>query len=136
MSVTITINNNMSYVQSNCPESIDVEIYPADQYREELRVKYYPFELNLSNSNFFALFKALGLEADYCGQISATEFYNRVNTIYNPKQITSDSRFSQEPNKCAVYSCGRTLEQVTRYKWELLQIASEAKKRNEPITWS
>jgi hypothetical protein len=136
MSVTFTIDNNRSYVDTNCPETITTTVYPADKYYDEWISKEYPFELNMSNSNAFAVLSALGIEEDYCGQVSAEEFYNRVRTLFNPKNITTGDSHSKEPNKCEVFSCGRTLEQTTRYKWALMQIATEAKKRNQLIVWS
>jgi len=36
------------------------------------------FEVNVSNSNAFALFDRLGIEADYCGSMAAGDFLGRA----------------------------------------------------------
>jgi len=86
-------------------------------------------EMNLSNCNFFAFFKKIGIEADYCGEEKAEVLYNLCKS-FNPKALVQNAY--AEGN---YYDCGRSLEQVSRYKWNLMTLASEAMKQNKSIVW-
>jgi hypothetical protein len=87
--------------------------------------------MNLSNTNFYRFFKALGIEVnDYCGEVCSKIAYNLCKS-FDPKKLVVDSY--QEEN---IYYAGRTIEQVARYKWNLMKLAAEAKKQGKPILWS
>lgn len=86
--------------------------------------------LNLSNHNFYSFFNRLGLEAECCGQEKATVIYNLCKS-FKPKTLIEDSY-----NEGNFYHCGRSLEQVTRYKWALMKLATEAIKQGKDIYWS
>ena len=90
--------------------------------------------MHLSNHNFYCLFSALGLnpqsEAGLVGEESAKVIYNlckNLNLKNLLEQSYTDNNFIHQ---------GRTLEQVTRYKWNLMKLASEAIKDNQPIYWA
>ena len=87
--------------------------------------------MNLSNDNFIAFFtKLLGNAADYVGEAKALTLYNLCKN-FKPKTLVQDAY--AEDN---YYNCGRTLEQVTRYKWALMRIAVQAMKEGKPIHWA
>jgi len=134
MSVDITIEDNRAYIDKNCPELIEIEDMSdiAAQYGYDNYVyKIYPFELNIANGNFYALFRELGLfDVDCCGSMSADELLGRLNNL-KPKNLVESGY--REGN---VASCGRNIDQCTRYYWELRKIATEAKNRDKTIVWS
>jgi hypothetical protein len=132
MSITVTIENNREYVKANCPELI--EVVTQDYYGDAYTIEYLPFELNMANGNFGAVFRAMGLaltEDDFFfGSIPATEFRKHLNQL-KPTKLTYES--TQEG---IMFTQGRTLEQATRYYWQLNKICNEALKRGANITWS
>jgi hypothetical protein len=87
--------------------------------------------LNLANSNFYDFFTILGLSLDseYCGSEDPTVIYNLCKS-FDPMSLIVDA-YSE--GNC--YYCGRTLEQVTRYKWNLMNLAKAAIKAGKRIYW-
>lgn len=126
MSVTIFINNNNKYVRENCPELIEVETFEDGYTFERL-----PFEINLANGNFFALWSALtnSFNVECCGSIDPNELLGLLNR-FKPKSIVTSTQVDGN-----YIQSGRSLEQVTRYYWNLRSIAIEAKNRNEIVVW-
>lgn len=87
-------------------------------------------ELNISNSNFVALWSLLGLESgDYYGSIDADSFLSLLDKL-NPKSLVRKDEVEKN-----FISCGITLEQSTRYYWLLRKIALEAKSDEMQVIW-
>jgi hypothetical protein len=131
VSVTITINNNHKFVDSNCPELIQVEIFDKDIDPDQVEYKNYPFELNIANGNFASLWQALGLYTDDCysGEISPKILLAYLNQLSLKRVCTPDEI------KDNFYTQGIDLSRASRYYWNLMQITKEAIKRNELIVW-
>lgn len=142
MSVTITIQNNYAYCDTNnltTIEKFDLSTedgkYWSAVYRADHR-KEYPFEMNLSNSNFIALWGMLGLNPEYSGSIKPEELEGRLNNIKGKlADLTSPTVIEMKDECPKIIEFGRSMNQVTRYYFELRKIASEAIKRNEIIVW-
>lgn len=131
MSITVTIENNREYVKANCPELIEVETYDCN---DEVRtIEYLPFELNMANGNFGDVFRSIGLalteDTFWYGNMSAAEFRKHLNQL-KPAKLTSEAE-----QDGIVYTQGRTIEQATRYYWQLNKICNEALKRGARIVW-
>ena len=132
MSVTITIENNHQYVDQHCAELIKIETFEPDEFDPEgCSYKEYPFEMDLANINFAALWRALGLYTEDCftGSMSANLLLSylkrlRINNICREDE-KEDNYFAQ----------GIDREKATRYYWSLMQIAKEAEKRNTNVVW-
>ena len=132
MSITIMIENNYSFIDANSPELIKLESYEADeQYPDGVTFKIYPFELNIANGNFACLWEALGLYTDdcYCGSIEAKLLISYLKQL-NIKLVCREDE--QDGN---LYTQGIDLARASRYYWNLMQIAQEAAKRGEKVTW-
>lgn len=144
MSVTFFIDNNETYVDSNCPEHIRETVYdcqcaefnpePNPDCREcagtgKVTFRNYPFELNLSNTNFCTLMNALGFDFDCFGEIDPRRMLKALNRI--PSGLVCREA-SQEGNHLYAGICP---EQADRYFRTLTEIASEAERREEKILW-
>jgi len=131
MSVTITIENNHKYIDTNHPELITVEVFDKDIDPYQVEYKVYPFELNLASGNFICVWQALGLYDDdcYCGSISANLLISCL-TQFSVKSICRED--SQDGN---IYTQGIDIDRAARYYWSVMQIAQEAKKRNALVVW-
>lgn len=124
MSVTISIENNCEYVKANCPERIRTYSYDKDIDPEQHVFEDYPFEMNLANGNFAALWNSLGLDCEDCsGSIRAIELKNRLK-MFSAKKLTCETEVQGN-----FYDFGRSTEQVTGYYWRLQQICVEALRR-------
>lgn len=130
MSVTISIENNVPFIDENSPELVTVRTYEDPCSPDgTASFKDYPFEVNLANGNFFALWQAIGLEADYCGAIEADVLLAALS------RFDVNSLVSETVVDGRMVCCGRTIEQVSRYFWNVSLIAHEAKSRGELVTW-
>lgn len=87
-------------------------------------------ELNVSNSNFRALWSALGFMPEECGGITGDTLEEALNK-FKPMSLTTEA--IQEGN---FFEGGRTPEQVARYYWSLRLIAKQAKELEEPVVWA
>ena len=130
MSITITIEANSHYVDANCPElvrreTIDCPYEPNGTYT----FANYPFELNITNCNFADLWRAFGLEFDYCGSIDPAVLLRAMRQVA-PRCLTCAATADKN-----IYSGGRRLEQVTRYFGQLGAICREALKRHAKVCW-
>jgi hypothetical protein len=85
-------------------------------------------EMNLSNHNFHSFFRRLGVSPDLM-EADPNHIFNLCKS-FDPKTLLEDSY--SEKN---FYHCGRTLEQVTKYKWRLMRLATEAIKQDKSIVW-
>ena len=132
MSLTVTIKNNEEYVDQNCPDKILVTVEEADPiyFPKGHTFKQYHYEMNLSNGNFTKLIAMLGVEFDYTGSLSP-------NLVLSMLKNKKPSCFMEEGNLTdGMWSdCGITLDQSSRYYFSLLQMANEAKRRNECLVW-
>lgn len=88
------------------------------------------FDLNLSNSNFYALWESLQLFVDECGAINPHELEKALDNNFKVKNLVEAP--TQEGN---FYSGGRTADQVARYYWNLRRLIKEAKELNQAICW-
>ena len=89
-------------------------------------------ELNLTGSNFVALWHFLGLEAHESGAVKAQEIINRLKNVKAKlSHLTADAE--QEGER--FFFGGRTKEQVARYYWQLNRIASEAARSEKRLVW-
>ena len=137
MSVTLYIENNRQYVDENCPEQIEEIVYDTPGY--DLFIdRRYPFEMNLANGNFFALWSALDLEADYCGEIHPNLVLGALKRKASraASELVREASASREDGKCLMIDCGRSEGQVSRYFFRLREIASEALRRGEMLYWA
>jgi hypothetical protein len=131
MSITIFPTNNLKFCEENNLIKIHVEdclckdagcAIPHCHYCNgtgEWTEQIYPFELNLANGNFSTLWRTLGLEYDYCGEIDADTLSIAVQ------------RFETE----LLYNNVFSFDQSRRYIKKLYEICLEALKRGESVTW-
>lgn len=150
MSVTITIQNNIKYVDANCPEKIKTTTYECmcrqfedDPFDSECpyckgtgadKFKDYPFEMNISNSNFSAFWSSLGLDVDWCGEVNPNRVLEVLRT-YDP-ELAERAQLTEKGDKGALYvDCGLTSVRSGTYAERLLEIADEAVLREEMIVW-
>lgn len=87
-------------------------------------------DLNLSNSNFYALWQSLNLFIDACGAISPIELEKALDRHFKLNKLIEVP--TQEGN---FYSGGRSADQVARYYWSLRRLVKEAKELNQAIVW-
>lgn len=129
MSITITISNNREYCEQNYPERVIEEVFPEENGYPEMRFKKYPFELNMSNCNFFDIFRGLGLELDYCGEIAPETVLNLM------KSVKPSNMVRPELVEGNMIDLGRDIDYVSRRLFEIKGLAVEARKRGELIIW-
>ncbi len=140
MGVTISPANNLAF----CEERKLVVIQKEDCLCEEnhrknchycngtgfFTEKIYPYELNVSNSNFSTLWGALGLDKqDWCGTISAQELLGalaRVDESLILRANYVDGNF---------YSFGIDNERVAYYLNKLREILVQCLARNVDVFW-
>lgn len=89
-----------------------------------------PHSLNVSNHNFYSLWSSLGFNPVCGGELPASSLFNALKT-FKPASITEASYI--EGN---FHHSGRTIQQTTRYYWELMHIVTHALEHNEAIYWS
>lgn len=136
MSITISITNNFQFCKANGLVVTTLETRGREYGIPDYEIHECPFELNLANGNFAALWSALGLEVECCGTIDAHELAGRLNNLKrNLRGLTSQGDVDAEEGRCTVINVGRSMDQVTRYYWELRKIVTAALERNEEITW-
>jgi hypothetical protein len=149
MSVSISIMNNVPYCQERNMvrfDHVDCECTwktqcgsPLDNCQTcggsgEEKFPVYQFDMNLSNRNFGAVWRELGLELDWCGTIKPQTLSAAIMRVCEAN-LVSDSVVTQEPGKCSTVDFGRTMEQVNSYFNRLLDICYEAERREEDICW-
>jgi len=130
MSITFSIENGREYVDANCPELIEVE--PAEDGYPEFRE--YPYEANFANGNAYSLFAILAVEADYCGSIEPQALIGALQSTPAEwgSRAGSDTRGE---GGARLIDCGTSTEMVARRMRALLEIAVEARRRGELVTW-
>lgn len=102
---------------------MSITISPLNTDKEDLY-------LNVSNSNFYALWFALfNEEPQEYGEVEADTLARALDGF---KPMTIACGTVQDSN---FISFGRTAEQVVRYYWTLRQIVKEAKKLDTKIIW-
>jgi len=89
------------------------------------------FELNVSNVNAGALLRHLGIEFDYCGEVSPQDLLTALAVR------SSDELMVEAPHSEGNWHYGgRSAEQVARYVAKLEQIATMAAKYDRRVVWS
>jgi len=160
MSVTISIQNNRSYVDENCPDRISYTTFKCEcdmstgnpdpdcwecHGKGEITFSDYPFEMNLANANFHTLFSALGLSTDYCGTVAPQAVLKALNRTplalivredrEEPIGIVDCLRKKAKNEGCEVVYFGISLDRAQSYQTRLAAIALEAERREESVTW-
>jgi hypothetical protein len=163
MSITITINNNETYVDENCPElriQRDLEcqcVMDGKPYHkcpncegtgvDPIMSQFpydYPYEMNVANSNFSTIWSALGLEKPACGEIHPTVLLKSLESVHPALMERADRSRSRQlagspesqDKGCAWFEFGVDAERVKMYIGKLTEIATEAAKREELVVWS
>lgn len=151
MSITISIDNNTQYVDNNCPDLIQVDVYRcqcaefADDGKAtpdcwecrgtgEIRFKNYPYELNMANANFRTTFAALGLTTEDYGELDARVILKALARTPTDLILRGESEESNQ-NGPTMYFAGIHEGQANRYQEEIRRIAMEAERREEKVTW-
>lgn len=148
MTTTITIENNMSYVDKNCPERIvpddaTCQCLDGDTPYSECHVcngtgvdpllnnspGNYPFELNVCNSNFQLLMSALAIDVKLEGKIYPIKILKALRTLNSELLVSSDT------NTGNFISFGVDKLRADYYIKKLSEIADEAARREELIVW-
>lgn len=109
---------------SNCAEC---SAYGGALIEENNQVK----DVQLSNSNAMYLLGVLGMESEYCGQISAKELFDRI-TVANLCNNFESTPTTQVGN---VIQVGRTSEYLDTKLNGLSQLAQWAKDNQALINW-
>lgn len=97
-----------------------------------------PFELNLTNDNFAAVWDALGLAEDFCGQIDGRTLTARLDTIDAEAIVQRrprDVRIDRDGSGPRCTNFGIRPVQAERYIDLLGIIGVEAQRREEPVVW-
>ena len=129
MSVTITISGNETY----CHKHNLVEYEEFEGTKSPL----YPYQLNISNSNFSTFANAIGLvdqEDDmWTGEIYPQKL-KRLIACFDP-QLAVREQNDDDDNGSRFIDCGLPEEKVDRYLTLLTIMAEEAERREEKIVW-
>jgi hypothetical protein len=140
MSVTITISDNRAYCQAHgmieretfdcqCVDFPEITDCQGCQGTGKVTFEHSPFDMNLANTNFAAVWSALGLDAEYSGEIDGRTLLARLATITADAFIRDPVRYGN------MISSGVILEQAERYASSLTSIATEAARREEKVVW-
>lgn len=144
MSVTISICNNIQYcerkhlVQKNMHECgcvCDGQPEPKCWICKgtgEWEETVYPFEVNVSNGNFIALWKAIGLRID-CSDLSG-RMDGRV-MLRALKSIDVKSMVREPVVDGNHMDFGISSDQADRYIETLTKISMEAERRESDVCW-
>lgn len=148
MSITITIRDNREYVTVNCPDRIDVETYDCQCDFDGnpnknccdcggtgvVQFRNYPWEMNLANGSFTTLWSALGMDADWCGEIDARVLLHRLRTT-DPSLAERADEIQRQEGSATFISFGIDGDRTARYFAMLETICREAERREQPILW-
>lgn len=142
MSVTIMPSGNIRFCDENglVEKILDVCHCVDFDNRENVDCRYcnntqvytqevYPFELNISNSNFSTLWNSLGLDFDYCGEVETDKVSSALNSL--DENLLLRANYVEDN----FYSFGIDRAQAKRYIDTLKDIVEEATKRNVKICW-
>ena len=141
MSVTITINNNIQYCNENnlfTPDSIECcndKECPSCKGKGTYTFNQYPFELNVSNTNFDVLWSALNLHSEPDGEMYPQRLKIALKS-FDPALLVRDTVKEKGHHQPSIIHCGIDAERARYYYEKLMIIAEEAMKREELINWS
>ncbi|MCR9292026.1 MAG: hypothetical protein NXI32_04855 [bacterium] len=155
MSVSITIRNNSKFCDKHGLTHVDQEQCLCTQGGEAEpscaycrgsgveTVRSYPFELNVSNVNFVALWRALGLvvvENDLCGSLDARTIMaamerSDMSTMQRPYIYQTGINENGEKVHAEHRDYGIDADRVQSYRTRLAAICQEAERREEEIVW-
>jgi len=95
------------------------------------------FEVNVSNSNAFALLDRLGIEADYCGSMAAEDFLGRA-MVANVGRFDDGIESSTERGQggATVIDCGLRPGYFEDRMASLANLASAATARGFLVAWA
>lgn len=150
MSITVSIDNNVSYVDSTCPDLVQYEDFPCQcaDFSEDgqgnpdcweckgagiVRFSQYPFEINMANANFRTTFAALGLDTDDYGEMDPRVLLKALDRTPAALMLREDQEESGSGPH--LYSFGIHPGQADRYQRELRTLAQEAERREEKVVW-
>lgn len=133
--ITVTISNNLDYINENDPESIE---YLEED--EEKIFPIYPFELELSISEFKTLWCGLGLhidlEEDYnhlFGELNPTKLLNHIDNAWIELCIKEGTKKIENGKEFIVEGISKEKAKILLFC--LREIALEAIERSEIIIW-
>lgn len=141
MSFTISPTNNIEFCQKNnlvviskeeCCEWSDCHFC---QGTNEYEVKNYPFEMNLSNGNFSTLWNSLGLDFDYCGEISPEILRDALLNFDEELLLRANHASSDDEGNMNFYSFGVDIDRALCYIVRLKAIVCEAFLRKTTVSW-
>jgi hypothetical protein len=134
--ITITIKNNVDYVNENEPENIE---YVEDH--DEV-IPLYPYEIDLSVANYKTLWCGLGLPIDLnltgkeiFGEIYPHKLLGSIKKVWIELCLKDDYEYRDKFGnllKCK----GLNKERVEHLLKELKGLAMEANRRKEYIIWA
>lgn len=119
MSVTIYIPcpDNFEPKSIAVPCCNDSECYFCEGEGEVWTNELEQVEMNLSNANFGAFASYIGMDDDYCGEISLAEAKRHLirGMSTSPASFTEEPSHTKRPGKAAFINYGRSEEQMKGY---------------------
>jgi hypothetical protein len=101
--------------------------------------EYGIFEVDLSNGNFFYLFrKVLGLEVDYCGTMNPEVLLTAIRSSLArqlPETAAVETKVHKQEGQCTIIECGVDREYIQRRLEQLNTLALEARRRGKLVNW-
>jgi hypothetical protein len=147
MSITISIADNEAYCrENNMGTEEDYECICLDCDQQPLRscphcrgkgtesVTVLPYELNIANGNFAALWASMKLEVDCCGRIDSRTLGERLWKLDIHRSVQQPSVI-KIPDGPTIHDGGLSLDQIVRYVEVLLVMSNEAERREQPVVW-
>jgi hypothetical protein len=153
MSVTVTIRNNQAYCTARGMVD-ESERFPCDHCESKehpspdchecngkgyVSFPIFPFEMNISNGNFKTFWNSLALPLegnDLCGIIDPVTVALALNSGDPALAVRQGGRSSGKSRQATLIEFGISTDQAERYHIRLAEIAKEALKRGEFITFS
>ena len=145
MSVTITVRGNQAYCRKNGldrEEAVPCGCGPARDCPDcggtgKIKFLTFPVELNITNTNFAAVWGVLGFVADWAGSLDGRTLAARLASVDVARIVASRSeRVSETPDGPQIIDYGIRPVQAACYLDALAEIAAEAERREEPVVWS
>ena len=145
MSVTIEIENGREWAkQHNFVERVEepcgdmcsklddcVFCSGTGIYVEEI----YPFEMNLSNANFFRFMRGLGFkEPEYAGELDGRVLIKRLQGLM-PEKVVRKSVKETGVNGATLITGALSEDLVALFVQRLSSICEEAQRREELVIW-
>jgi hypothetical protein len=148
MSVTITITGNRAFCEARNmvdeSERFECDLCdgsapdcPECKGKGYVSFPIYPYELNISNGNFCTLWNSLALSVsndNLCGSIDPPSLTLALLSG-NPELAVRQGGRSSGRGRATLIEFGISDDQAKRYHVRLAEIAAEAMKRGEFVTW-